>query len=186
MGKRGKLVKGVPQNLGANHVDEISSDSSDGAPPHNPHIVNPCIWADPFDLGNLGPNIRKQLSMRAPFLLGDNAVYNVHFFHEVGGLSMRGVPFKRLKEENGIPLEQIVGTYPLNRSENRHPLRHMDEETAARALRMYQRVYGGTVPDNGEFGTAFVRGLMLEAKKWKINWADGAAELAKVINTLPL
>lgn len=56
----------------------------------------------------------------------------------------------------------------------------MKEEVAAIALRKYQRLYGGTVGDNGEFGSAFVQGLMLDATKWKINWAEGAIEIAKV------
>lgn len=161
-------------------VDEISCETSSDETPLTSAALTPSIWADAFDLRGIGENLRKQLTSVAPFLLGDAAYYSLEFFHEVGGLSMKGVPFKRLKEEHNLPVEVIVGTYPLNRNENRHPLRHMDEEVAARALRMYQRVYGGAAPDNGEFGTAFVRGLMLDAKNWKINWAEGAVEIAKV------
>lgn len=157
-----------------------SSETSSFEAPLSSDFINPSIWAEAFDLRGVGENMRKHLTSVAPFLLGDAACYSSDFFVDVGGLCGSGVPFKRLKEEHNLPLEAIVGTYPLNKNENRHPLRHMTEDVAARALRMYQRVYGGTAPDNGEFGTAFVRGLMLDAKRWKINWAEGAAEIAKV------
>lgn len=161
-------------------VQASSSETDSFEAPPTSDFMNPSIWAEAFDLTGIGENLRKHLTTIAPFLLGDAAHYNVDFFHDIGGLSMTGVPFKSLKEEHNLPLEAIVGTYPLNKNENRHPLRHMTDDVAARALRMYQRVYGGTAPDNGEFGTAFVRGLMLDAKRWKINWAEGAAEIAKV------
>lgn len=138
------------------------------------------VWGDPFHLGRLGPNIRSELIRRAPFLLGsDCAHYDVSFFKEVGGLCDEGIAFRKLKEDQGVPLEELLPTYPVNRAENRHPIKLMDAAEAAHALRMYQRVYGGNQPDNGEFGTAFVRGLRLEAKKKKVNWAEGAADLAK-------
>lgn len=169
-----------PQRVVVPLVEASSSETSSFETPLSSDFLNPSIWAEAFDLRGIGENLRKHLTTVAPFLLGDAAYYSLDFFHDVGGLSIQGVPFKRLKEEHNLPLEAIVGTYPLNKNENRHPLRHMSEDVAARALKMYQRVYGGTAPDNGEFGTAFVRGLMLDAKKWKINWAEGAVEIAKV------
>jgi len=168
------------QRVAVPQVDESSSETSSDGTPLTSDFLNPSIWAEAFDLRGIGENLRKHLTTVAPFLLGDAAYYSLEFFHDVGGLSMNGISFKRLKEEHNLPLEAMVGTYPLNKNENRHPLRHMNEDVAARALRMYQRVYGGTALDNGEFGTAFVRGLMLDAKKWKINWAEGAVEIAKV------
>ena len=177
----GKRVK--PQRVARPKAAEISSETSSESSDETPltsDFLNPSIWAEAFHLRGIGENLRRQLTTVAPFLLGDATYYNLEFFHEVGGLSMKGVPFKRLKEEHNLPVEAIVGTYPLNKNENRHPLRHMNDDVAARALRMYQHVYGGTTPDNGEFGTAFVRGLMLDAKKWKINWAEGVVQIAKV------
>lgn len=181
MSKAKKQHKVPPPEL---NESSSESDTSLDETPLSSDFMNPSIWAEAFDLQGLGESLRKQLTTVAPFLLGDAAEYSLKFFHDVGGLSMTGVPFKRLKEEHNLPMEVVVGTYPLNKNENRHPLRHMDEDIAARALRMYQRVYGGTAPDNGEFGTAFVRGLMLDAKKWKINWAEGAVEIAKVSSNI--
>lgn len=172
------------QKVSLPQLEESSSDTSLNDTPLSSDFMNPSIWAEAFDLQDMGESLRKQLITVAPFLLGDGANYTLKFFHDVGGLSMVGVPFKRLKEEHNLPVEAIVHTYPLNRNENRHPLRHMNEDIATRALRMYQRVYGGTSPDNGEFGTAFVRGLMLDAKNWKINWAEGAVEIAKVSSNI--
>lgn len=43
---------------------------------------------------------------------------------------------------------------------------------------MHQKVYGGCGPDIGEYGTAFLRGMELEFQHKKVNWAEGAAELA--------
>ena len=169
-----------PQRVLVPAVQASSSETSSFETPLSSDFINPSIWAEAFDLSGVGENMRKHLTTVAPFLLGDAAVYSSEFFADVGGLCSNGVPFKKLRDEHKLPLEAIVGTYPLNKNENRHPLRHMTDDVAARALRMYQRVYGGTAPDNGEFGTAFVRGLMLDAKRWKINWAEGAAEIAKV------
>ena len=169
-----------PQRVVVPAVQASSSETSSFETPLSSDFINPSIWAEAFDLRGVGENMRKHLTTVAPFLLGDAACYSSEFFVDMGGLCMNGVPFKRLKEEHNLPLDAIVGTYPLNKNENRHPLRHMTEDVAARALMMYQRVYGGTAPDNGEFGTAFVRGLMLDAKRGKINWAEGAAEIAKV------
>jgi hypothetical protein len=120
------------------------------------------------------------LTRHAPFLRGSNwARYIEDFFTEIGGLYGKGIPFKKLKEDHGVSLESLLPIYPSNQSRNKHPVRHMSHSAAAEALRMYQRVYGGTQPDNGEFGTAFVQGLLLQAKK-KVNWAEGTTELAKV------
>jgi hypothetical protein len=45
---------------------------------------------------------------------------------------------------------------------------------------MYQWVYGGMQPDNGEFGTSFIRGLTLFFQSnIKVDWAEQAAALAK-------
>jgi len=123
---------------------------------HSNHLT---IWREPFDLRKLPQMITLELLKRAPFLLGaENAKYNKHFFEKVGGLCAEGVPFESLmKDEHGVPLEDLLATYPLNKNGNRHFLRFMTDRDAARdALHMYQRVYGGTHPDNGEFGTAFI------------------------------
>lgn len=128
---------------------------------HSNHMT---IWREPFDLSKLPQTISLELLKRAPFLLGaKKAKYNKQFFQTVGGLCGAGIQFESLmKEEHGVPLEDLLATYPLNKNGNRHSMRFMTDRDAARdALHMYQRVYGGTHPDNGEFGTAFIRGLVL-------------------------
>lgn len=147
---------------------------------HSSHLT---IWREPFDLRKLPQTMTLELLKRAPFLLGaENAKYNKHFFEKVGGLCAEGVPFESLmKDEHGVPLDDLLATYPLNKHGNRHSLRLMTDRDAARdALHMYQRVYGGTHPDNGEFGTAFIRGLVLfYQRQTQVDWADYAADLAK-------
>ena len=56
-------------------------------------------------------------------------------------------------------MEELALTYPLNKQKNRHPMKLMPDYAAA--LHMHQRVYGGTRPDNGDFCTAFLRGMEL-------------------------
>jgi hypothetical protein len=82
---------------------------------------------------------------------------------------------------HGVPLEDLLGTYPLSKAGNRHPMKLITDRAAARdALHMYQRVYSGTQPDNGEFGTSFIRGLALFYQhNMKVDWAEHAASIAK-------
>lgn len=110
------------------------------------------------------------------------ANYNKQFFQTVGGLCGEGIQFESLvKEEYRLPLEDLLATYPLEKNGNRHSMRFMTDRDAARgALHMYKRVYGGTHPDNGEFGIAFIRGLVLYyQRKTQVDWAQYAADLAK-------
>ena len=141
------------------------------------------IWRDPFNLSKLPHTITSELIKRTPFLLGSKkATYSKYFFKNIGGLCDAGIPFESLaKEDHGVPLADLVGTYPLNKSGNRHSMKLMTDRAAAQdALYMYQRVYGGTQPDNGEFGTAFIRGLVLYFQRdVEVNWAEHAADLAK-------
>ena len=45
---------------------------------------------------------------------------------------------------------------------------------------MHQKVYGGSGPDNGKYGTTFLRGVELQfPHKKKVNWIEGAADLAE-------
>ena len=176
-------------------VESTSSDSNDGAfqellkpvkilkateEIHSNHLS---IWREPFDLRKLPETITLELLKRAPFLLGtEKAKYNKLFFKTIGGLYDAGIPFESLaKEEHGVPLEDLLATFPLNKNENRHSLRFIIDCDAARdALHMYQRVYGGTHPDNGEFGTAFIRGLVLYyQRQTQVDWAEFATDLAK-------
>ena len=167
-------------SLQFSEVSEESADVGGSMDTLGATTTNFNVWGDPFHLGRLGPNIRSELTRCAPFLLGsDRAHYEVLFFKEVGGLCDEGIAFKKLKDDQGVPLEDLLPTYPVNRAENRHPIKIMGDAEAAHALRMYQCVYGGNQPDNGEFGTAFICGLRLEAKKKKVNWVEGAADLAK-------
>ena len=141
------------------------------------------IWRDAFDLNRLPHTIASELIKRTPFLLGsDKATYNKLFFSRIGGLCGSGIPFESLvKEDHGVPMSDLVATYPLNKNGNRHAIKLMRDRVAAKdALYMYQRMYGGTHPDNGEFGTAFIRGLILYFQRsTKVDWAEHAAELAK-------
>ena len=75
----------------------------------------------------------------------------------------------------------------MSKSGNRHPLKFISDQAIARdALHMYQRVYGGTQPDNGEFGTSFIRGLALHYQHNKaVNWVAQAAHLAETRSTNP-
>ena len=157
-------------------AESTSSDSNDGAfrellkpmkiskaieEIHSNHLS---IWREPFDLCKLPETITLELLKQAPFFLGaKKAKYNKLFFKTIGGLCDAGIPFESLaKEEHGVPLEDLLATFPLNKNGNRHSLRFMtDGDTTRDALHMYQRVYGGTHPNNGEFGTAFIRGLVL-------------------------
>ena len=137
------------------------------------------IWHDPFDVTKLPQGISLDLIKRAPFLLGsDEARYPTSFFKNTGGLCARSYKFKELSNDDLFPLEDLTGTYPLSKKGNRHPLKLIkDRQTARDALHMYQR---GTQPDNGEFGTSFIRGLALFYQKNEdLNWAERAAELAK-------
>lgn len=147
------------------------------------HSNSLTIWQEAFNLERLPQSISVELIKRAPFLLGaEKAIYTKQFFKTIGGLCAAGIPFESLmKDERGVPLEDLVATYPLNKNGNRHSLRLMTDRDAARnALHMHQRVYGGTHPDNGEVGTNFIRGLVLQYQhETQVNWADFAADLAK-------
>lgn len=83
-------------------------------------------------------------------------------------------------DEELLPLTDLIGTYPQNNKNNRHPLKYIIDSTAAKdALHMYQHVYSGSQPDNCEFGTKFIRGLVLFSEpKENANLAVRAAELA--------
>ena len=141
------------------------------------------IWREEFDLSQLPQTITLDLMKRAPFLLGaDRAKYSVEFFQSMGGLCGGGIPFESLlKDDHGVPVDDLLATYPYNKAGNRHSMKLMTNRDAARdALHMYQRVYGSTQPDNAEFGTAFIRGLVLFYQhRTEVNWAQHAAELAK-------
>ena len=140
------------------------------------------IWRDPFDLSKLPQGITLELVKRAPFLMGsDNATNSKEFFRTVEGLCSSGIPYQSLMADHGVPMEDLVGTYPLSRAGNRHPMKLITDRAAARnALHMYQRVYGGTQPDNGEFGTSFIRGLTLFFQRnTKVDWAEQAGALAR-------
>ena len=141
------------------------------------------MWQKPFDLAKLPPTITAELTKRTPLLLGsDQACYSKCFFKSIGGLCGSGIPLENLaKEDHGVPLEELVATYPLNRHGNRHSMKLMSDRHAVNeALDMYQRVYGGTQPDNGEFGTAFIRGLVLTLQRsTKVDWAKHASDFAK-------
>jgi hypothetical protein len=119
---------------------------------------------------------------RAPFLMGsDNATYSKEFFRIVGGLCASGIPYQSFMVDHGVPMEDLIGTYPLSRAGNWHPMKLITDRAAARdTLHMYQWVYGGMQPDNGEFGTSFIRGLTLFFQSnIKVDWAEQAAALAK-------
>ena len=140
------------------------------------------IWCDPFDMSKLPQGISLDLMKRAPFLLGsDEARYQPSFFKQTGGLCTTGYKFKQLSQDKLFPLENLIGTYPLCKKGNRHPLKLIEDKDATRdALHMYQRVYGEMQPDNGEFGTSFIRGLALFYQRNEdVNWADKAANLTK-------
>lgn len=143
--------------------------------------TNLTVWREAFNLGSFRPQIRKELTRRAPFLLGSQqAEYTREFFVDVGGLCNEGIPFRKLKDDHGITTKELSRIYPLNRKGNRHPMRLMGNGISIENVQcMHQKVYGGSGPDNGEYGTAFLRGVELEFRhKKKVNWAEGAAELA--------
>lgn len=142
---------------------------------------NLTVWREAFNLRSFEPEIRKEMTRRAPFLTGsEQAEYTRSFFADIGGLCNEGIPFRKLKNDHGITLQELSRKYPLNRKKNRHPMRLMEDVvTVWNVQRMHQKVYGGSGPDNGEYGTAFLRGVELESQhKQKVNWAEGAAELA--------
>ena len=160
-------------------VDTEYSDASDTSIDSTDCIS---IWSTAFDISKLPQAISLDLIKRAPFLLGtDHAHYSAAFFRQIGGLCTSGYRFKQLTNDNLFLLENLVGTYPLCKKGNRHPLKLIRDKEAQRdALHMYQRVYGGMQPDNGEFGTSFIQGLALFYQRNEdVNWADKAAALAK-------
>jgi hypothetical protein len=167
--------------------DDAASEScgSDRCGPRRGEDLNSnhlTIWRDAFDLRQLPQSITLDLIKRAPFLMGsDNARYSKDFFRTVGGLCATGISYQNLMANHGVPLEDLLGTYPLSKVGNRHPMKLITDRTAARdALYMYQRVYGGTQPENGEFGTSFIRGLALFYQhNMKVDWAEQAASIAK-------
>jgi hypothetical protein len=121
------------------------------------------IWRDAFDLSKLLQTITLELIKHAPFFLrSDDTAYSKEFYKIVGGLCASGIPYQSLMANHGVPIGDLLGTYPLNRTGNQHPMKLITDCAAARdALYMYQRVYGGMQPDNGEFGTSFICGLPL-------------------------
>ena len=143
--------------------------------------TNLTVWKEAFILKCFGPQIRKELTRRAPFLLGsEQAEYTWVFFTKMEGLSNDGIPFRKLKDDHGITIEELSRTYPLNHRGNRHPMKLMQDVISARnAQHMHQRMYGRSGPDNGEYDTTFLPGIELEFRqKKKVNWVEGAAELA--------
>ena len=151
----------------------------DDQPSHGPLT----LWQKAFDLAKLPNTITSELMKRTPLLLGsDKASYSKHFFKTIGSLCGSGIAVDNLgKEDHGVPIEDLVTTYPLNRNGNRHSMKLMTDRAAVnKALDMYQRVYGSTQPDNGEFGTAFIRGRVLNFQRsTKVDWAKHASDFAK-------
>lgn len=144
-------------------------------------LTNLTVWREAFSLRGFRPQIREELTRHAPFLLrSEQAEYTQEFFADVGGLRNEGIPFRKLKDDHGMTMEELSRIYPLNRRGNRHPMRLMGNVISVRNVqRMHQKVYGGYGPDNGEYRTAFLHGVELEFRhKKKVNWAEGAAELA--------
>lgn len=139
------------------------------------------VWKMPFDSTQLPQGVVQHMVDGAPFLMGlDLAVYTKKFFVDTGGLCGSGYPFKKLVEDELYPIEEIVRTFPLSRTKNRHPLKLIiDKEAAIEALHMYQRVYGGMQPNNGEFGTQFIRGILLQNRRNKqVKFAAKVEDLA--------
>lgn len=158
-----------------------TADSCGSGDPDELLPTNLTVWTEAFSLRSFRPQIRKELTRRAPFLLGsEQAEYTREFFADVGGLCNEGIPFRKLKDDHGITMEELSRIYPLNRKGNRHPMKLIRNGISVRnAQRMHQKVYGGSGPDNGEYGTAFLRGVELQFRhKKKVNWAEAAAELA--------
>lgn len=181
MGQSEKAGGKRPVVLTSSDTNDATVHTSKATKDLNSHHMT--IWREAFDLTKLPQTIALELLKRAPFLLGTkNAKYTKQFFETVGGLCGAGIQFDSvMKEEHGVPLEEMLATYPLNKNGNRHSVKFMTDLDAARdALHMYQRVYGGTYPDNGEFGTAFIRGLVLYyQREIEVDWAEYATDLAK-------
>lgn len=150
-----------PEVHSSDHEDEVQREVQEEG------VGFVTVWARPFDLGKLPQTIACELIRRAPLLCGsDNAKYPASFFKVTGGLCDKGLPFSKLGDEELLPLADLIGTYPLNSKNNRHPLKYITDSAAAKdALHMYQRVYGGSQPDNCEFGTKFIRGLALFSER---------------------
>ena len=102
-------------------VDAEYSDASDTSIDSTDCIG---IWSTAFDISKLPQAISLDLIKRAPFLLGtDHAHYSAAFFRQTGGLCNNSYRFKQLMNDNLFPLENLVGTYPLCKKGNRHPLK---------------------------------------------------------------
>jgi hypothetical protein len=48
----------------------------------------------------------------------DNATYSKEFFRIVGGLCASGIPYQSFMVDHGVPMEDLIGTYPLSRAGN--------------------------------------------------------------------
>ena len=140
------------------------------------------VWHAPFDLDTLPAGVKDEVVRNCPFVLGDNiARYSLDFFRTTGALCDKGFMFKQLKDDALFLVATVAATFSPNKKGNRHPLKLITDREAARlALHMYQRVYGGTQPDNGEFAACFIRGLALYYQRSKnVNWAAHARSLAR-------
>lgn len=128
------------------------------------------------------PTLIERFLEKCPFVLrGAAARYSIDFFRRTGALYDSGFNFKDLKEDAVYPMKNFIDLFPTNKKGNRHSLKLIkDGEAAELALRMYQRVYGGTQPDNGEFATSFIRGLALYYQcNMGVNWAAHGAAIAR-------
>lgn len=86
-----------------------------------------------------------------------------------------------MKDNHRVPLSNLLASYALKKTRNRHAMKVITDRVAARdEVYMYKNIYGGTQLDNGEFGTAFIRGLVLYFQRdFEVNTAKYAADLAK-------
>ena len=137
-------------------------------------------WDQPFDLTALPDSVASKLRFMAPFLLGrKKANYDAEFFHRTLGLCMEGTTFRLLSNDNVLNKNKFLHRWP-ERASGRHYIADCSDEQAIEAYtQMYNKVYGGD-PDNGTFGTSFLRACYLSFERGEeVNWAQKAESLQK-------
>ena len=137
-------------------------------------------WDEPFEVQALPGTLVGQLHHLAPFLLGRlTADYDEDFFHLTLGLSNSGYKFSDLNSNKFCKKSSLLEKWP-ERSSGRHYVADCEDGEAVRTyLQMHRKIYGGD-PDNGTFGTSFLRACHLFFEEGKdVNFAQKAEVLQK-------
>ena len=138
-------------------------------------------WDLPFDLKALPQDVADKAVVMAPFLLGrKSANYDVDFFNRALGLCKKGISFTELSSDKVCKKSLFIKSWP-ERHGGRHHIADCTDKQAIEAYTLqHAKVYGGEGPDNGTFGTSFLRGCHLTFELGEdVNWAEKAATLQK-------